>query len=46
MKARTWIINIRGMDHNFNFKTGLEDDKMCNSLGVIAGTWFGEGTTA
>lgn len=40
MKAQTWMINVKDMDHNMNFKTDLEEEKMCNVLGVIAGTWL------
>jgi hypothetical protein len=42
MKAQTWMINVKGMDHGFNFKSKLEAEKLCNALGVIAGTWLGE----
>ena len=35
------MINVKDMDHNFNFKSELEEERMCNALGVIAGTWLG-----
>lgn len=40
MQAKTWQITVRDMDHNFNCKTELEEQKVCNALGVIAGLWL------
>lgn len=40
MKAKTWMINVKDMDHNFTCKTELEEEKISNALGVIAGMWL------
>ena len=40
MKAKTWMIQVKDMDHNFTCKTELEEEKMCSALGVIAGIWL------
>lgn len=40
MKAKTWIIHVKDMDHNFTYKSELEEERMSNALGVIAGIWL------
>lgn len=40
MKAKTWMITVKGMDHNFTCKTALEEEKITNALGAIAGVWL------
>ncbi|KAL1883353.1 hypothetical protein Daus18300_000411 [Diaporthe australafricana] len=41
MKAKSWVINVKEMDHNFSTcKTEAEEESMCNALGVIAGLWL------
>lgn len=40
MKAKTWQITVQEMDHRFVCKTPLEETRICNALGVIAGIWL------
>lgn len=40
MKAKTWMIYVKDMEHNFSCKTELEEEKITNALGVIAGIWL------
>lgn len=40
MKAKTWMISVKDMDHNFTCKTALEEKKITNALGAIAGVWL------
>lgn len=40
MRAKTWMITVKDMDHNFTCKTELEEEKITNALGVIAGMWL------
>lgn len=40
MKAKTWQITVQEMDHRFLCKTPLEEARICNALGVIAGIWL------
>lgn len=41
MKAKSWLINVKDMDHNFSTcETEAEEESMCNALGVIAGLWL------
>lgn len=40
MKAKTWMITVKDMDHNFTCKTELEEEKISNALGIIAGIWL------
>jgi len=39
MKAKTWCITVRDMDHGFKCPNEQEE-KLCNGLGVIAGCWL------
>lgn len=40
MKAKSWQIKVKGMDHGFKFKTESEEERITSALGVIAGIWL------
>lgn len=40
MKAKTWMIQVKEMDHNFKCNSEIEEEKISNALGVIAGVWL------
>lgn len=40
MKATSWQINVKDMDHGFKCETALQEEKLCSALGVIAGIWL------
>lgn len=40
MKAKSWCIYVQDLDHNFNCKTPLQEQKICNTIGTIAGNWL------
>lgn len=40
MKAKSWCIYVQNMNHNFECKSNLEQQKICNAIGTFAGIWL------
>lgn len=40
MKARTWQLTVKEMDHRFQCKDGDQELRICNAMGVVAGIWL------
>lgn len=40
MKAKSWCIYVQDMNHNFHCKSDLQEQKICNAVGTLAGIWL------